>query len=74
MAMRVLAVDLHQQGILVGIWAPGIVETRLLQQAGYGGRGIAPATSVTAVIGNIDKLTRETAGQYTLYTGDTLPW
>ncbi len=74
MAMRVLAVDLHERGILVGILAPGIVETRLLQQAGYGGRGIPPATSVSAVIKNIDDLTAETAAEYRLYTGEILPW
>ena len=74
MAMRVLAVDAREHGILIGIMAPGVVETRLLQQAGYGGRGMSPADSVTAVIKNIDNLTRETAGQYTLYNGETVPW
>lgn len=74
MAMRLVAVDTREKGILVGILAPGVVETRLLQQAGYGGRGIAPEESVSAVIKNIENLTRETAGQYTLYTGETLPW
>ncbi len=74
MAMRVLAVDTKHKNILVGILAPGVVETRLLQQAGYGGRGIAPRESVSAVIRNIENLTPETAGQYTLYTGETVPW
>lgn len=74
MGMRVLAVDLHKRDILVGILAPGVVETRLLQQAGYGGRGIPPATSVTGVIKNIDNLTADTAGEYLLYNGDILPW
>ncbi len=74
MAMRVLAVDVNSRGILVGIMAPGVVETRLLQQAGYGGRGMAPAESVTGVIKNIDGLTSETAAQYTLNTGETVPW
>lgn len=74
MAMRVLAVDAKDQNILVGILAPGVVETRLLQQAGYGGRGIEPRQSVTAVIKNIENLTSETAGRYTLYTGETVPW
>jgi NAD(P)-dependent dehydrogenase (short-subunit alcohol dehydrogenase family) len=74
MAMRVLAVDAKDQDILVGILAPGVVETRLLQQAGYGGRGIEPRQSVTAVIKNIENLTSETAGRYTLYTGETVPW
>lgn len=74
MAMRVLAVDVMDRDILVGILAPGVVETRLLQQAGYGGRGIEPRQSVAAVIKNIENLTEETAGRYTLYTGETVPW
>lgn len=74
MAMRVLAVDLSDREILVGILAPGIVETRLLQQAGYGGMGMTPTASVTAVINNIDNLNRENAAQYRLYNGETVPW
>ena len=74
MAMRVLAVDTRERGILIGILAPGVVETRLLQQAGYGGRGMPPQDSVAAVIRNIENLTIKTAGQYTLYNGETVPW
>jgi NAD(P)-dependent dehydrogenase (short-subunit alcohol dehydrogenase family) len=74
MAMRVLAVDVNERGILVGIMAPGVVETRLLQQAGYAGRGMTPAASVSGVIKNIDNLTPETAAQYTLNTGESVPW
>ena len=74
MAMRVLAVDTRERGILIGILAPGVVETRLLQQAGYGGRGMPPQDSVAAVIRNIENLNADTAGQYTLYSGETVPW
>ena len=74
MAMRVLAVDMREKGITVGIMAPGIVETRLLQQAGFGGRGIDPVVSVTGVIKNIENMSLETSGQYIIYTGDTVPW
>jgi NAD(P)-dependent dehydrogenase (short-subunit alcohol dehydrogenase family) len=74
MGYRALAVELADRGIWVGILAPGMVETRLLRQAGAGGRGITPEKSVTAVIGNIEKLGPETTGQYIIYTGDTVPW
>ena len=53
MAMRVLAVDVRKHNVLVGIMAPGVVETRLLQQAGYGGgecrlRSASEASSTTS--------------------------
>lgn len=74
MGYRALSVELAPRGISVGILAPGVVETRLLQQAGYGGRGMTTAESVTGVIRNIDDLGAETSGQYIIYTGDTVPW
>ncbi len=74
MAMRVMAAELAPRGIFVGILAPGMVETRLLQQAGSGGRGITADKSVTGVIKNIENLNAQTSGQYIIYTGDTVPW
>ncbi len=74
MAMRVMAAELAPRGIYVGILAPGMVETRLLQQAGSGGRGITAEKSVTGVIKNIENLNAETSGQYIIHTGDTVPW
>ncbi|MFL2769996.1 MAG: SDR family oxidoreductase [Rhodospirillaceae bacterium] len=74
MGYRALSVELAERGIWVGILAPGMVNTRLLQQAGSGGRGISTEESVTAVINNIENLGRENVGQYVLYTGDILPW
>ncbi|MBT4739960.1 MAG: SDR family oxidoreductase [Rhodospirillaceae bacterium] len=74
MGYRALAVELADRGIWVGILAPGMVNTRLLEQAGAGGRGISTEQSVTAVIRNIENLGPETTGQYIIYTGDTLPW
>lgn len=74
MAMRVMAAELAPRGIFVGILAPGMVETRLLQQAGSGGRGITADKSVTGVIRNIENLNATTSGQYIIYTGDTVPW
>ncbi len=74
MGYRALAVELKDQGIWIGILAPGMVNTRLLEQAGYGGRGISTEESVTNVIRNIENLGPETTGQYILYTGETVPW
>jgi NAD(P)-dependent dehydrogenase (short-subunit alcohol dehydrogenase family) len=74
MGMRAMAMELAPRGILVGILAPGMVETRLLQQAGSGGRGIDATTSVKGVMKNIENLSPATSGQYIIYTGDTVPW
>lgn len=74
MGFRALSVELADRGVWVGILAPGMVNTRLLEQAGSGGRGISTEESVTAVIKNIENLGPETTGQYIIYTGDTVPW
>ncbi|MDX2145419.1 MAG: SDR family oxidoreductase [Rhodospirillaceae bacterium] len=74
MGYRALATELAPRGIFVGILAPGMVETRLLRQAGSGGRGIDAATSVKGVIKNIANLNAATSGQYIIHTGDTVPW
>ena len=46
MGYKNLAMELAPQGVHVGIMAPGIVETRLLQQAGYSGMGMSTKDSV----------------------------
>ncbi len=74
MGFRAMAMELAPRGIFVGILAPGMVETRLLQQAGSGGRGIDAPKSVTGVMKNIENLNAQTSGQYIIYTGDTVPW
>ena len=74
MGYRALSLEVKDRGIWVGILAPGVVETRLLQQAGYGGRGMTTEESVTGVIRNIENLGPETTGQYIIYSGETLPW
>ena len=74
MGYKNLAMELAPQGVHVGIMAPGIVETRLLQQAGYSGMGMSTKDSVTNVIRNINNLDPETSGKYILFNGKTLPW
>ncbi len=71
---RALSLEVAPQGISVGILAPGVVETRLLQQAGYGGMGMTTEDSVTGVIRNVENLGPETSGQYILHNGKTVPW
>lgn len=73
MAMRVLQAELREQGVKVGILAPGMVDTRLLRNSGYQGPGVIDAPrSVTAVIGHIDRLDQN--AELILYTGERLPW
>ena len=74
MGYKNLALELAPQGVHVGIMAPGIVETRLLQQAGYSGMGMTTKESVKNVIRNIENLDSETSGQYILFNGKILPW
>jgi len=74
MGYKTLAIELAPKGIHVGIFGPGVVETRLLQQAGYGGRGMTTKKSVDSVVKNIEKLGTETSGKYILYDGSILPW
>lgn len=74
MAYRLLAVELRAKGIAVGIFGPGMVETRVLWDSGFKGMGISPEQSVTGVIKNIDELNVENAGRYVLHNGTILPW
>jgi NAD(P)-dependent dehydrogenase (short-subunit alcohol dehydrogenase family) len=74
MGFKNLALELAPKGIHVGILAPGIVETRLLKQAGYSGMGMSTKESVTNVIRNIKNLGPETSGKYVLFNGKILPW
>ncbi len=72
MGMRALAADLRPKGVKVGILAPGVVETRLLRQSGFGGRGMTPEESVRTTMRNIDQL--DDSADMRLNTGEKLPW
>ncbi len=74
MGYRALSLEVAPKGVSVGILAPGVVETRLLQQAGYGGMGMTTEQSVTDVIRNIENLNVENSGQYILHNGEIVPW
>lgn len=74
MGFRALAADWRGAGIMVGLIAPGMVETPLLRQSGFPGRGISPEESVTGMLKVIDGMTLETNGKAINYDGSVIPW
>ena len=73
-AMGSLAADLRKRDIIVFRLAPGIVNTRLLEQSGIGGQGIEPQESVVGMIAIIEKVTPEMTKEVYIYNGKTLPF
>lgn len=71
---RSLAADWRDQGIIVGIIAPGMVETDLLRASGFQGRGITPTESVAGMIKVIDGMTLDNNGAAINYDGKVIPW
>ena len=76
MAMLKLQTDVHDRGIKVGIFSPGLVDTRMLRQVDYSGRQrpIEPQVSVAGLIQRIEELTEENAATHINYNGRTIPW
>jgi NAD(P)-dependent dehydrogenase (short-subunit alcohol dehydrogenase family) len=72
MGMRALQAELRPRGIKVGILAPGVVETRLLRQSGFGGQGMTTEESVRTTMRNIDQL--DDSADMRINTGEKLPW
>lgn len=86
MAMRTYSIALKRKGIIVGIIAPGTVDTEDYMNAedpsavpsNYqnmikAGR-LAPRTAIDDMIALIDRLTLEDSGVYYEWTGKVLPW
>lgn len=71
---RALAADWRAEGIMVGIIAPGMVETELLRESGFTGRGISTEESVVGMIRVIDAMTLESNGRIVNYDGQPIPW
>lgn len=71
---RALAADWKADGIMVGIIAPGMVETDLLRASNFPGKGISTQESVTGMIKVIDAMTFENNSKAVNYNGETIPW
>lgn len=77
MAFRVLAEDLADEGIVVGLIAPGAVDTDMRRQAvgaARASRDLRAPDSVRAMIRVIDGLDRGGSGRAYNYDGRLLPW
>ena len=76
MGMRGIANDLRDQGVIVGIIAPGAVDTAMRREI-VGDKAIndqRPEVSVAAMRKVIEGLTMATSGQPLNYDGKELPW
>ena len=71
---RALAADWRGDGIMVGLIAPGMVETQLLRQSGFPGRGITVEVSVAGMLKVIDAMTLESNGKAINYDATVIPW
>jgi len=90
MAMRGIAMNLKERGVIVGILHPGGVNTRMLRQS-YGRMSpqeaeaavdfefpgftpMMPEDSVTKMIRTIESLDLDRSGDFLRYDGAPLPW
>jgi NAD(P)-dependent dehydrogenase (short-subunit alcohol dehydrogenase family) len=71
---RALAADWRGDGIMVGLIAPGMVETKLLRQSNFPGQGISAEVSVTGMLKVIDAMTLDSNGKAINYDGSVIPW
>lgn len=65
-----LAKDLNPQGIAVGLFHPGFVQTEMVN----GNGDIDADTSAARLVARIDELTVDNAGRFIHANGDILPW
>ena len=86
MAMRMYSIALKRQAIIVGIIAPGTVDTEDYMNAEdpstipgnylamMKAKMLAPRTAINDMIALIDRLTLEETGVFYAWTGEILPW
>lgn len=77
MAMRAMHADLKGEadGLVIGLIAPGQVQTELLFASGFRGPGsITVEESIDGLVGVIEKVTAENVGLPVNYNGDQIPW
>jgi NAD(P)-dependent dehydrogenase (short-subunit alcohol dehydrogenase family) len=74
MGFRALGADWRADGIMVGLIAPGMVETDLLRASGFPGKGITPAESVAGMMKVIESMTLDTNSKAINYDGKPIPW
>jgi len=86
MAMRTYSIALKPNGLIVGIIAPGTVDTEDYMNAKdpstvpanykamIKANRLAPRTAIDDMIKLIDRLTLEDSGVYYEWTGEVLPW
>lgn len=75
MAMRAMHADLKGEGLVIGLIAPGQVQTELLFASGFRGPGsITVDESVAGLMQVIDNVNAETVGLPINYNGEAIPW
>ena len=73
-SFRALAADWRGEGIMVGIIAPGMVETDLLRASGFPGRGITAEQSVRGMMQVIERMTLDSNDKVVNYDGSVIPY
>lgn len=69
-AMTLLASELRERGIIVGLICPGYVKTRM----DFGTADVEPPESVAGVRSLIDHYTLADSGTFRRYNGETISW
>ncbi|MDH3977845.1 MAG: SDR family oxidoreductase [Gammaproteobacteria bacterium] len=74
MGMMALRKDLAPRGITVGLIAPGMVGTQLLDDSGYRGPSLTPEQSVDGMAEFLTGLSEENSDEIMNTDGKTIPW
>jgi len=69
-----LRADLKSRGIVVGIFAPGMVDTDLLSDSGYRGKSLTPEESAAGLATLVEQLGPDDPGIPINVDGKPIPW